>query len=1189
MRFGDIKFPDSLCRAIEKGEVVVFAGAGVSYPAPSDLPLFDGLATLVADGTGMSRQMREITSKKPGERYFEVEAIDRFLGRLEQGGVDIRSQAKRRLSGPHTSPNSLHSSIVRLFQKIENLRIVTTNFDNHLSTRIPIEHHQSVRQYVSPTLPRGDDFTGIVYLHGSVHHRVEDCILTDEDFGQAYLIGGWARRFLVSMFEKYSVLFVGYSHNDPVMNYLARGLPETKKRPRFALVPAGEEAQWRFLKIDPIPYCSENNHAALATALDKCADYFQTGVLEKVARVKSAAAADPPGDFGIQDNLCYELSDPVLAGPFLAIAKGNEWIKWLNEKGFLLHLFNPLTEENDHLKVFAEWFVSNITQGHSDVLYGIVERRGLTDLHPLLCRLIGHLLLYRKGALEHQSFCKWVTILMAQSVCKLPNHFCAQLLGECTSDHDRGLVPRVFDHACKFEVQLQQSGSKVHPAFPRDAAQYLRSSWKDAIAPRLPILAERLLSIIGDRLSEVYDLLGIDHQERTLSWQRSSIEPHSQDSYWRHDCIHFLVDSARDALRALQDSGATTAFQIIQVWMNSSCSLLVRLAIHALARDEGVTSDAKIQLMVERNWLFDRLLRTEVFFLLKKCYSSSNDQTRVLLISAIEGQISGCPEDESSHETWEYEIFNLLGWLATHASECSLAVQAFSRAESRRPDFRRREHPDLSSWVASGLRSVESELNLDVILTNEPSDFVDEIANIVDDPSATRSPHRDYESALRQLIVRDVDWGLRCHRLLRERGIDAPNLWRQVCNGWREAQPNQDQWGLIFDEFLSKYSSRSLWLGISAVLENWVRRAEQGIPDELLARADALARRVWREYLSSTPVDEDAMYSDWLTIALNRPGGSYAEYLMLRLEQIRKKSDDRLNAIPDETKEALSEVIDSASGAGEMGRVLIAAQVRWLNLIDSDFVARKVVPLFDWTLDERRAEQCWHGFLRWGAWDDAILTLLLPSFEETLKRAYRIGSEESGGLAERIAEHLAYLAFDMVEKPMSKNWLLGCLKQLRVDHRVAFARAVCEHIESSSPERAETCWREWIAPYLQAAVDGVMPMDPEEANRMALWLMHLAPKGVNGLEFLTPLVKKGDLSQSGWMLEIKRLGLHRTDIHATCTLVLAYLESNPAYFRVDKTFREIWAELKNNVDEESLRALKVALVRLGVDLDSLDK
>ena len=39
-------------------------------------------------------------------------------------------------------------------------------------------------------------------------------VLTDADFGRAYLTEGWARRFLVELFRSFTVLFVGYSHND---------------------------------------------------------------------------------------------------------------------------------------------------------------------------------------------------------------------------------------------------------------------------------------------------------------------------------------------------------------------------------------------------------------------------------------------------------------------------------------------------------------------------------------------------------------------------------------------------------------------------------------------------------------------------------------------------------------------------------------------------------------------------------------------------------------------------------------------------------------------------------------------------------------------------------------------------------------------------------------------------------------
>ena len=72
-------------------------------------------------------------------------------------------------------------------------------------------------------MPLGDNFSGIVHVHGDLQRR-RDLVLTDADFGRAYLTQGWARRFLVEVFRQYTVRSVGYSHNEVVMNYLARAL-----------------------------------------------------------------------------------------------------------------------------------------------------------------------------------------------------------------------------------------------------------------------------------------------------------------------------------------------------------------------------------------------------------------------------------------------------------------------------------------------------------------------------------------------------------------------------------------------------------------------------------------------------------------------------------------------------------------------------------------------------------------------------------------------------------------------------------------------------------------------------------------------------------------------------------------------------------------------------------------------------
>jgi hypothetical protein len=207
----------------------VFAGAGVSTPPPSNYPDFKELANQVAGG---------VLTPGPDE------PIDRFLGRLADRGTKVHRMVGEILTNPDSKPNSLHFDLLRLFPSSDALRLVTTNFDPHFSTATsaifpdgkPCEIHYA------PALPLGDSFSGIVYLHGGVERPFERLVLTDSDFGRAYLTEGWARVFLQKLFERYTVLFVGYSHNDPVMNYLVRGLPPPAgTRKRFALTALGEE------------------------------------------------------------------------------------------------------------------------------------------------------------------------------------------------------------------------------------------------------------------------------------------------------------------------------------------------------------------------------------------------------------------------------------------------------------------------------------------------------------------------------------------------------------------------------------------------------------------------------------------------------------------------------------------------------------------------------------------------------------------------------------------------------------------------------------------------------------------------------------------------------------------------------------------------------------------------------------
>ncbi len=153
MRLHDVDMPQLIIDAHKQGKLVLFAGAGVSVDAPSNYPGFRKLAEEI--GSAASPKL-------------DNEPVDRYLGRLEQEGLAVHELVKQRLSLSDSLPNYFHQSMIRLFGQTDAIRIVTTNFDDHFRGAATEVFGNAPVMYHAPALPLGDDFKGIVHLHGSV-------------------------------------------------------------------------------------------------------------------------------------------------------------------------------------------------------------------------------------------------------------------------------------------------------------------------------------------------------------------------------------------------------------------------------------------------------------------------------------------------------------------------------------------------------------------------------------------------------------------------------------------------------------------------------------------------------------------------------------------------------------------------------------------------------------------------------------------------------------------------------------------------------------------------------------------------------------------------------------------------------------------------------------------------------------
>jgi hypothetical protein len=265
---------------------------------------------------------------------LDVQPLDEILGKVNDDyKVDVHQRIYELVSRPGSRPSPLHKAVVNL-ASASTVRLVTTNYDHHLSTLLD---GQEVHEYLAPAVPMGDDFTGVVYIHGRLDQERRRLIATDDDFGKAYLNDAWAARFLDRMFGEYPVLFVGYSHNDTIMKYLARGLGGRSEK-RYVLTEDTDITFWRRLGITTV-HCLRSDQPKV---LNDWATRSSEGLLGSRSRVKDLVAGQDPSPVPEAASFLETiLSDKDTVRFFCEYARGTAWLQWAEGRPEFATLFYP--------------------------------------------------------------------------------------------------------------------------------------------------------------------------------------------------------------------------------------------------------------------------------------------------------------------------------------------------------------------------------------------------------------------------------------------------------------------------------------------------------------------------------------------------------------------------------------------------------------------------------------------------------------------------------------------------------------------------------------------------------------------------------------------------------------------------------------------------------------------------------
>lgn len=382
MIFYNAEIPSNLISAAIFGRLVIFAGAGVSMQEPVELPSFNCLIDRIKDAVDPCNRLRPRRNKESQDRSGKVytETPEQYLSYLDKETDIVRGECCTILSSEGRT-SELHRNLLRLFPELESVKIVTTNFDECFE--VALDETEKNRKntkvkkiYSFPALPYGDDFSGLVHLHGSIREPAS-MVLLAEDYGKAYVTKGWASRFLVDLFEKYYVLFIGYGCGDSPVDYLTRSISRRIKN-AYALCRAGEDSSdWSIRGVTPIPF---QKYEDLPRIIGEWADYLEQSVTGRVRRLREIAQHSKlDGDDAEYLMSLLEWSDKddriSFTREFCAASTSFEHLNLLSEHGRAGFLTCP--EPDDAELELLRWTISRFS----------VER--CAELRELCCSMPG--------------------------------------------------------------------------------------------------------------------------------------------------------------------------------------------------------------------------------------------------------------------------------------------------------------------------------------------------------------------------------------------------------------------------------------------------------------------------------------------------------------------------------------------------------------------------------------------------------------------------------------------------------------------------------------------------------------------------------------------------------------------------------------------------------------------------------
>lgn len=1147
MYLNNINFPNEIIDAIKEKKLVVFAGAGASMGKPTCLPDFNKLARDVAYGTGETLDT-------------EKESAEVFLGKLKYRGIDVNERAAGQLSKACLQPNDMHRAIIDLFSDEKNIKIVTTNYDHMFEAVLQerdSEGHCSLPIYDVPAIPLGNDVNGIIHLHGNISNP-KYMVLTDEDFGEAYLTEGYASRFLVQLFNEYTILFIGYSYNDIILRYLTRAMSRNKSQKKYIMTYENEDA-WEALGINAIKF-PPRDYEAEKTGLQELGRRIKKGLLDWKYQF-SAVALSPHKDLTSDSEIDYCLSKYETAKIIADCVRGKEWLECLDDKGVFDNLFNRKKELSDKDRLWADWLIKWFLTDEEEVIINLYNKKN-NDINDEFTKMIIRELSLLNQDISPELFSKYI-FLFGNII---DDHYWLLRLAELCAE--KGWNDILF----KFFVQMFNFSFVTKKSFWRDGFELnhvfcgeyysIERIWKENREIFLEKYAYELMTAVQRVIKDIvyaYKSMGANEP-----WGMINLSVEDKKSRALEEYSYIFCDIIEECGQKVGENDAKAMRLFIIDSLDSDSILLKRLALKILRDSNVIKESEKIEIAFKRVSFALVEAREQIQKLIKKAYASTRERGKKVLYKQLDNYTSEKGDEEYIHR----QKYNWYAWLQKLDKKNTVIQEKIEKILSKYPDFE--PYIDFEGPYFGGVRDIEcddddkSPKSEDELLAMSAADVVSLLDTYEEDFFKRPKRYKLLETII-STCKRDYEWSKCLVKYLLSVKNVKEDIWPHVFRGLEAADFSIDENMCMISILLrdiSKFEKKTeiaeyLWKIINMEgFKEYYRLHKNQIFGDLHC--------VWNNRENAAIIG-DSIYMYCLNSTLGILLKCYV--LLLQFD-----SDD---GISDAFKKRFEECLGFVGDEHRVSVCILAGYYMLLSYRDKEWCFNKIIPYLE-SSDEVEFSDAWGGvvYLSRRMNIDRVKELE-GTYLKAIKQIKKLPKETK----DEFVDICTTIIVSVVEDPIEK-YIPTFLKYSDVEARRKFAFEINHRLMNMSDENKKNIWNKWLRTYLVNRNGGI-PTKLTNDDRLEIleWLVELEPV----FEEAVDVVCEGEPPKKidgRFLYSFEDKKLARSHPDATVKLLIHILKDKTSLAYSEPCVRKIYEDLPKKLQDN--QQLKESLLRCGI-------